>query len=289
MLGNKTVFVTGSSRGIGKAIATIFAVEGYNVAIMCNHSKQELMETEKELKVYNPNILALVGDLADYNTAKNAVAQIEKKFGCIDILINNAGISYIGLFNTMHPLEWKKIIDTNLGSVLNCTHCAVQNMIRIHRGSIINISSMWGELGASCEAVYSATKGAVNTFTKAMAKELAPSNIRVNAISCGVIDTKMNSFLSPAERMALQEEIPLGRFGTAEEVAKLALYLAESDSSYINSYFSYMDEQCSPLQANCTFIDYIFKLFGKTVLHSLIGKKSSVLKISILLLTVTNR
>ena len=241
MLGNKTVFVTGSSRGIGKAIATIFAVEGYNVAIMCNHSKQELMETEKELKVYNPNILALVGDLADYNTAKNAVAQIEKKFGCIDILINNAGMSYIGLFNTMHPLEWKKIIDTNLGSVLNCTHCAVQNMIRIHRGSIINISSMWGELGASCEAVYSATKGAVNTFTKAMAKELAPSNIRVNAISCGVIDTKMNSFLSPAERMALQEEIPLGRFGTAEEVAKLALYLAESDSSYITGQIISID------------------------------------------------
>ena len=117
MLGNKTVFVTGSSRGIGKAIATIFAVEGYNVAIMCNHSKKELLETEKDLKVYNPNILALVGDLSDYNTAKNAVAQIEKKFGCIDILVNNAGISYIGLFNTMHPVEWKKIIDTNLGSV----------------------------------------------------------------------------------------------------------------------------------------------------------------------------
>lgn len=233
MLGNKTVFVTGSSRGIGKAIAALFAVEGYNVAIMCRSSKRELEETEKELKVYNPNIMALMGDLGEYKTARNAVEEIERNFGCIDVLVNNAGISYVGLFNTMRPEEWKRVIDTNLNAVFNCTHAAIQNMIRTHRGNIINISSMWGELGASCEAVYSATKGAVNSFTKAMAKELAPSNIRVNAISCGVIDTKMNSFLSPSERMSLKEEIPLGRFGNAEEVAKLALYLAENDSSYI--------------------------------------------------------
>ena len=241
MIGNKTVFVTGSSRGIGKAIAALFAVEGYNVAIMCKSSKRELEETERELKVYNPNVLALMGDLAEYRTAKNAVNQIESKFGCIDVLVNNAGISYIGLFNTMHPEECKRVIDTNFNSVLNCTHAVIQNMIRIHRGNIINISSMWGELGASCEAVYSATKGAVNSFTKAMAKELAPSNIRVNAISCGVIDTKMNSFLSPAERMSLKEEIPLGRFGTAEEVAKLALYLAGNDSAYITGQIVSID------------------------------------------------
>ncbi|MDO4300736.1 MAG: 3-oxoacyl-ACP reductase FabG [Clostridia bacterium] len=241
MLGNKTVFVTGSSRGIGKAIAALFAVEGYNVAIMCSSSKRELEETEKELKVYNPNILALMGDLAEYKTARNAVEQIERVFGCIDVLVNNAGISYVGLFNTMRPSEWKRVIDTNLNSMLNCTHAAVQNMIRTHRGNIINISSMWGELGASCEAVYSATKGAVNSFTKSMAKELAPSNIRVNAISCGVIETKMNSFLSPSEKMALREEIPLGRFGTPDEVAKLALYLAESDSAYITGQIISID------------------------------------------------
>lgn len=241
MLGNKTVFVTGSSRGIGKAIAALFAVEGYNVAIMCSSSKRELEETEKELKVYNPNILALMGDLAEYKTARNAVEQIERVFGCIDVLVNNAGISYVGLFNTMRPVEWKRVIDTNLNSMLNCTHAAIQNMIRTHRGNIINISSMWGELGASCEAVYSATKGAVNSFTKSMAKELAPSNIRVNAISCGVIETKMNSFLSPSEKMALKEEIPLGRFGTPDEVAKLALYLAESDSAYITGQIISID------------------------------------------------
>ncbi|MDO5388418.1 MAG: 3-oxoacyl-ACP reductase FabG [Clostridia bacterium] len=240
-MGNKTVFVTGSSRGIGKAIAALFAVEGYNVAIMCRTSKRELEETEKELKVYTPNVIALMGDLSEYKTARNAVTEIERKFGCIDVLVNNAGISYVGLFNTMRPEEWKRVIDTNFNSVINCTHAVIQNMIRVHRGNIINISSMWGELGASCEAVYSATKGAVNSFTKAMAKELAPSNIRVNAISCGVIDTKMNAFLSPAEKMALKEEIPLGRFGNAEEVAKLALYLAEKDSGYITGQIINID------------------------------------------------
>lgn len=241
MLGNKTVFVTGSSRGIGKAIAALFAVEGYNVAIMCKSSQRELIETEKELKIYNPNVLALMGDLSNYKVAKDAINHIESTFGCIDVLVNNAGISYIGLFNTMRPEEWKKIIDTNFISVLNCTHLALQNMIRTHRGNIINISSMWGEKGASCEAVYSATKGAINSFTKSMAKELAPSNIRVNAISCGVIDTQMNAFLSPSERMALKEEIPLGRFGSPEEVAKLALYLAENDSAYITGQIISID------------------------------------------------
>ncbi len=233
MVGNKTVFVTGSSRGIGKAIAALFAVEGYNVAIMCKSSKRELEQTEKELRVYTPNVLALMGDLSEYKTARSAVSQIEREFGCIDVLVNNAGVSYVGLFNEMRPEEWKRVIESNFNSVLNCTHAAVQNMIRTHRGNIINISSMWGEEGASCEAVYSATKGAVNAFTKAMAKELAPSNIRVNAVSCGVIDTKMNAFLSPSEKMALKEEIPLGRFGTAEEVAKLVLYLAERDSAFV--------------------------------------------------------
>ncbi len=241
MLGNKTAFITGASRGIGKAIAALFAVEGYNVAIMCSSSQRELEETERELNIYTPNVLALMGDVGEYKAARTAVEEIERKFGCIDVLVNNAGISYVGLFNTMQPTQWKRVIDTNLNGVLNCTHAAVQNMIRTHRGNIINISSMWGELGASCEAVYSATKGAVNSFTKSMAKELAPSNIRVNAIACGVIDTRMNSFLKPSERMALQEEIPLRRFGNPEEVARLALYLAENDSAYITGQIISID------------------------------------------------
>lgn len=233
MKGNKTVFVTGASRGIGKAIAAAFAIDGYNVAIMCKSSRNELLETERELKVYTPSILSLVGDLADYNTAKKAFRDIERTFGECNVLVNNAGISSIGLFNTSKPTDWDRVINSNFRSVLNCTHLALQSMVKNQSGSIINISSMWGEKGASCEALYSATKGAINSFTKSLAKELGPSKIRVNAISCGVIDTTMNSFLSPTEKALLKEEIPLCRFGRPDEVANVALFLASNDSSYI--------------------------------------------------------
>jgi 3-oxoacyl-[acyl-carrier protein] reductase len=232
MLRNNVVFVTGSSRGIGKAIAEEFARNGYKVAINCTHSKDELIKTENELKEINPNIYSVVCDVSDYEKAKVAFEEIEKNLGHIDIMINNAGIAYIGLFNTMKPDEWQHIMNVNLNSVFNCTHLALQNMIKRQQGCIINISSMWGNLGASCEAVYSASKGAINAFTKAMAKEVAPSNIRVNAIACGAIDTKMNSLLSDEEKADFAEEIPLMRFGKAEEVAQTALFLVEK-ASYV--------------------------------------------------------
>lgn len=232
MLRKNVVFVTGSSRGIGKAIAREFAKNGYRVAINCTSSADELKETEKELKSINPNIYSVVCDVSDYSAAKAAFEDIEKNLGTVDILINNAGIAYIGLFNTMESTEWQHIMNVNLNSVFNCTHIALQNMIKNQSGCIINISSMWGSLGASCEAVYSASKGAINAFTKAMAKEVAPSNIRVNAIACGAIDTKMNSLLSEEEKADFAEEIPLMRFGKAEEVADMALFLAEK-ATYI--------------------------------------------------------
>ncbi len=241
MLGNKTVFVTGSSRGIGKATAALFAAEGYNVAIMCKSSTRELEATYKELTAYTPDVLALQGDLSDYTIASSAVSKIINKFGGIDVLVNNAGISYMGLFNTMKPQDWKNVIDNNLYSTINCTHLVLQDMIKEHRGNIVNISSMWGQTGASCEAIYSATKGAINAFTRSLAKELAPSKIRVNAIACGVIDTKMNSFLTVEEKYDLMNEIPMGRFGTPEEVAKLALFLAEKDSSYMTGQIINLD------------------------------------------------
>ena len=155
-------------------------------------------------------------------------------YGNIDILINNAGVSYLGLFTDMKPQHWDKLIDINLKSVLNCTHLAVPKMVNQKSGIIINISSIWGERGASCEAVYSATKGAVNSFTKAMAKELGLSGIRVNAIACGVIDTKMNQCFTDDEKEVLTEEIALNRFGKTEEIAKLAVFLASDDSSFIS-------------------------------------------------------
>ena len=233
MLGNKTVFVTGSSRGIGKAIAKAFAIEGYNVAIMCRESKNELHQTYREISAINPSVLALQGDLSDYASAQFAVKKVVDSFENIDVLVNNAGISYIGLFNTMKQYEWQQVMKCNVDTMFNSTHAALQYMIKRHKGCIINISSMWGNIGASCEAVYSASKGAMNSFTKALAQELAPSNIRVNAISCGAIDTQMNSFLSSEERKQLEQEIPLGRFGTVEEIANMAVYLASSQANYI--------------------------------------------------------
>ena len=180
-------------------------------------------------------------DVPNYTEAKKAVDSIIEKYGKIDVLVNNAGISYIGLFNTMEPSQWQNVINNNLNTVLNCTHSVLQYMVSNHSGTIINISSMWGQLGASCEAVYSATKGAINSFTKALGKELAISGIKVNAISCGAIDTEMNNFLSEEEREDLENEIPAGRFGTTEEVAKLALYLASDDSNYINGQILSID------------------------------------------------
>lgn len=238
---DKVVFVTGSSRGIGKSIATIFAQNGFKVVINCINRIEDLKQTENELKKINPNILALQGDISDYKVALNLFSQIEKHFGCVDILINNAGISHIGLFNQTTPNVWQNLIKINIEGVFNCCHIACQNMIKEKNGTIINISSIWGNVGASCEAIYSATKGAVNSFTKALAKELAPSGIKINAISCGAIETEMNSFLTDEEKQAFIDEIPSMRFGTPKEVANLAYYLASENSSYLTGQIITLD------------------------------------------------
>ncbi len=239
-MNRKVVFITGSAKGIGKSIATIFAKNNYTVILNCKNSVELMNKTAKELEVYT-NVMTIQGDMSNYDIAKNAVDSIVSDFGTIDVLVNNAGISYIGLFNTMNPSQWQEVIKNNFNTVLNCSHSVLQYMIPNHTGTIINISSMWGQLGASCEAVYSATKGAINSFTKSLGKELAISGIKVNAISCGAIDTEMNSFLSEDEKKALEDEIPAGRFGTPEEVAKLALYLASEESNYINGQILSID------------------------------------------------
>lgn len=240
LMKNKVAFITGSAKGIGKGIAYEFAKNGYKVVINCKNSLEKMNETAEELKQYT-EVMAVQADLSDYETAKKVIDDIVLKFGHIDVLVNNAGISYIGLFNTMKPDEWHNIMNNNLNTVFNCTHCALQYMVSEHRGTIINISSMWGQLGGSCEAVYSASKGGINSFTKALGKELALSGIKVNAISCGAIDTEMNSFLSEQERLDLENEIPAGRFGTVEEVGKLALFLASENSNYINGQIISID------------------------------------------------
>lgn len=223
----KIALITGASRGIGRAIATAFAKAGYQLIITCSKSEAELLSLKQELEqTYHANVLASVGDVSSYSCLEQLFSQIAEHFGGVDVLINNAGISYIGLLTDMSIEDWNRIVSTNLTSAFSTSKLALPYMLRQKCGKIINISSVWGIAGASCEVAYSACKGGLNAFTRALAKELAPSNIQVNAIACGVIDTQMNACFSPEEREALAEEIPAGRFGRPEEVADLALQLA---------------------------------------------------------------
>lgn len=229
-MARKTVLVTGASRGIGKAIAVKYAKKGYNVVINCIHREEQLSQAKAEIESYSVDCLSYLGDIGEYEKCEELFRQIKKHFGGIDIVVNNAGISYIGLLQDMKPEDWDRIIRTNLTSVFNCCKLAIPQMLDKKQGKIINISSVWGLSGASCEVAYSATKGGVNAFTKALAKELAPSNIQVNAIACGAIDTEMNQFLDEDELMGLIDQIPAGRLGTAGEVADLAYHLGYKDS-----------------------------------------------------------
>ena len=191
--------------------------------------KNEILKIES----YQVSCLAYLGDMGDYPVTQELFRQIRKLFGSLDVLVNNAGIAYVGLFTHMKPEDWDRVITTNLTSVYNCCSLAVPDMISRKRGKIINISSVWGNVGASCEVAYSASKGGMNAFTKALAKELAPSNIQVNAVACGAVDTEMNRFLADDELMSLTDEIPAGRLGRAEEVADLVYHLA-----YKNEYLT---------------------------------------------------
>ena len=223
-----TVLITGASRGIGQAVAIAFAKAGYQLVITCSKTEQELRDLANILENhYGVEVLTSVGDIGDYNYVSHLFQSIQMRFGGVDILINNAGISYVGLLTDMSIDDWNRIINTNLTSVFSTCRHAVPYMVQKQAGKIINISSVWGNVGASCEVAYSACKGGMNTFTKALAKELAPSNIQVNAIACGCIDTQMNACFSDEERTALAEEIPAGRFGTPKEVADLVLDLTQ--------------------------------------------------------------
>lgn len=237
---DKVVFVTGASRGIGNAIALAFAKRGARVAINAT-KKDRLFEALEEIKIYSPNSIALVGDVADYNSCEKMLEEIKQKLGNVNVLVNNAGIAHIGLFSCMKYEEIKRIVDVNLMGAMNCSHLVIEDMVREKSGSIINISSMWGNVGASCEAVYSASKGGLNLFTRALGKELAPSKVRVNAIACGVVDTEMNDTLAKEEKEALMEEIPMMRFAQPEEIAKTALFLASEEASYITAQIITMD------------------------------------------------
>lgn len=236
----KTVLVTGSSRGIGKAIAVKYAKKGYNVVINCRKDKELLEKVKKEIESYQTSCLTFTGDVGDYQVCEEMFKSIKKHFGSLDILVNNAGISYIGLLTDMGIEDWNKIVQNNLTSVFNCCRLAVPDMVAMKKGNIINISSVWGSAGASCEVAYSTTKGGINAFTRALAKELAPSNIQVNAIACGAIDTEMNRFLTDEELMTLIDEIPAGRLGRAEEVADF-VYAVTHKNEYLTGQIIRLD------------------------------------------------
>lgn len=226
----KTALITGSSRGIGKAIALELAAHGYQVVLNGLKNIQALQETEELICQSGGTCFSIPGDVGNYHTCQAITSAALSRFGGIDILVNNAGISHIGLLQQMTPAEWNRLIQTNLTSLYNMCSLLLPSMIARQKGSIINISSVWGITGASCEVAYSASKGAVNAFTKALAKETAPSGIRVNAVACGAIDTEMNHFLSSEELSALTEEIPTGRLGTPAEAAALVRTIAEGPS-----------------------------------------------------------
>lgn len=219
----KTALITGASRGIGKAIAEAFAEAGYDLVLTCLHSIAALEELSGKLEArFGIRCRALQADISCFEAVQAVFSEVTR----LDVLVNNAGISHIGLLSEMTPGEWRRVMGTNLDACFYTCKLAVPLMLSRHSGRIINISSVWGSVGASMETAYSASKGALNAFTKALAKELAPSNIQVNAVSCGVIDTEMNGFLAPEEMDALRAEIPADRLGTPREVAELVLQTA---------------------------------------------------------------
>lgn len=238
---SKIALITGASRGIGAALATTFAREDYCLSLCCKNSNEALLALAEELKKhYHTPVLIFTGDVADASFVSQMVTDTIQHFGAIDVLINNAGISYIGLLQDMTLEEWNHIVAVNLTSVFSACRSAIPSMVAHHSGKIINISSVWGNVGASCEVAYSACKGGINAFTKALGRELAPSNIQVNAIACGVIDTQMNQCFNEEERNALAEEIPAGRFGQPAEVAELALQIA-TGNEYLTSQIITLD------------------------------------------------
>ena len=226
---NKVVVVTGGSRGIGAQIVKTLANENYKVILNYNNSKEQAEKIQQELLEQGNEIEIIKADVSKREETEKLIQFAINKFNKIDVLINNAGISQEGLFTDVTEEEWQKVINTNLNSVFYCNQQALKYMIPEQQGCIINISSIWGETGASCEVAYSTTKAAINGMTKALAKEVGPSNIRVNAIAPGIIDTDMNRKLTNEELEPIKEQIPLNKIGKALDIAKCVKWLIEDE------------------------------------------------------------
>ena len=215
----KTVLVTGGTRGIGKSIALAFLKKGYRVCVTYSKDEDSAVKARAEgLEVY----------LADV-ASETAVREVFEKIGKVDVLVNNAGVSLIKQIQDVEYEEFNRLMSVNVGGAFLCAREAAKRMIEQKSGLIVNVSSVWGEVGGSCESVYSASKAALLGFTKALAKELGWSGIRVNSVSPGMIDTPMNAHFSKEEVSAIIEEIPMGRIGKGEDVANAVLYLEENE------------------------------------------------------------
>lgn len=227
----KTALITGGTKGIGKAVAQRFLESGYEVILNYYHDEDCALATQNEFNELDYCPVLMRADVSDEGQVKEMFKEIFRIFGGLDVLVNNAGVSKVNVIQDTTLADWEEVMGVNLRGVFLCSREAARLMISAGRGTIVNIASIWGEVGASCEVAYSATKGGVIAFTKALAKELAPSHISVNCISPGVIDTEMNSNLTADEVEDLINQIPLGRLGSGEDVASAVLFAAES--SYI--------------------------------------------------------
>ena len=236
-----SILITGASRGVGRALALACAASGRFDKIVLNsgHARAALEETArlaKENAAVELRCVCSLGDVGEYEYAE----QLRRQYGPVHALVNNAAVSWTGLLTEMAPAEWDRLMRTNLTSLYNLCHAYVPDMVKVQDGTILNVSSVWGLVGASCEVAYSASKGAVNAFTRALAKELAPSHIRVNAVALGVVDTRMNDHLSPEEKETLREEIPAGYIAAPSEAAAAMLKILEMPE-YLNGEIIRLD------------------------------------------------
>lgn len=228
-----TVMITGGSRGIGAAIAKRFAAEGVNIVIHYLQSHESANETARACMQHGVQVMTIAADLRSKDQLERMRDKLANHHMLPDILVNNGGISHYGMLADVTEQDWDDVMAVNLKGMFLCSQLFMPHMIAQRYGRIINVSSVWGISGASCEVLYSTTKGGMNAFTKALAKELAPSGVTVNAVAPGAVDTVMMEGFNPEEKAALQQEIPIGRFGRADEIASLVYFLSLPESSYI--------------------------------------------------------
>lgn len=230
---NGTVLITGASRGIGRACARAFAKEGFCIAVNYNTHEKEALSLREEIRTQGAPCEVFAADVSDRVQVDEMMRGIGRVFGAVDVLVNNAGMAQQKLFSDITDEEWQRMFDVNVKGMFLCTQAALPSMVSAKRGKIVNVSSIWGIAGASCEVHYSASKAAVIGFTKALAKEVGPSGIQVNCVAPGVVETDMNAMLDARTKEELKEETPLGLLGAPEDIAQTILFLASEKAKFI--------------------------------------------------------